>query len=89
MMCQEVAAALAANPELRVIVTGPHVMRNIGQYRNLLEEFGADLDRVVFTSPTEIDRRVVGTRAQLFVDDFGDMGAKERDAVARAEQYLS
>ena len=87
-LCNDIADALRADPDLRVILTGAYVMRNRSYYVNLLTKAGADLNRVRFTPPAELDRRVRGVRGKLFCDDFHDLELEAMRAVVEAERYL-
>lgn len=87
-LCTEIAAALKADPELRVYLTGPYVTRNKWHYQRLLHEMGADLDRVRFVPPDQLGRRTAGVRGKLFCDDFVDLELEAAEAVIRAERYL-
>ncbi len=87
-LCQHVAEALQADPELRVIITGAHVLRNEWYYRRLLHDAGVDCDRVRIVAPARIERSVMGFRGKLFCDDFTDLELREMRAVMAAERYL-
>jgi hypothetical protein len=87
-LCNDIADALRDDPDLRVILTGAYVMRNRSYYVKLLTEAGADLNRVRFTPPAELDRRVRGVRGKLFCDDFHDLDLQEMHSVVEAERYL-
>ena len=87
-LCEQVAAALLDDPELTVIITGAHVMRQEGMYRRMLGELNVDMTRVKIVASTELVRRTRGVRGKLFCDDFADLTVEQMRNVIEAERYL-
>lgn len=89
-LIEEIVAALEADPDLRVIITGAHVVAQEWYYRKLLHERGADLQRVEIIPPPRLGRGTMGRRhVKMFCDDFFDLNKQDQRSVADAERNLS
>ena len=79
-MCQRIAEALRNDPELHVILTGPHVRRQEGMHLRMLDAAGADTNRVrlITVSSLDIYGRGMGP-GRIYCDDFAQLTERSQD----------